>query len=107
MLHITINKNTREIILKGHAGAGERGRDIVCAAASMCYGMFKQSLLDHQEWLTDYSIEENGDYTYIAYIPKEGYKEYADLIFFHTVRGFESLFNSYKQNICLELVENQ
>lgn len=34
MIHIYINKETKKIEIKGHAGYGPHGKDIICAAVS-------------------------------------------------------------------------
>lgn len=62
---IVVNISTTGIIVEGHAGYAEQGKDIVCAAVSA----LTQNLINSMESLTediiDYEIDKG--YTKIAY----------------------------------------
>ena len=48
MITVTLNNEKNKVSLKmvGHAGADEKGKDIVCASASMLMYTFLQDIMD-------------------------------------------------------------
>lgn len=106
MVRAEFDKKNESISLKlsGHAGAGKKGSDIVCAAATMlCYTaaqviqyMFGEDKLEKKP---EIRLEE-GNACVIA-VPKEEYYNECLHTFFVVQAGYALLEKSYPKNVAL------
>lgn len=111
MITITFIPKSHTIKFKGHAGSGDVGKDIVCAAAS--YGFYNllavlreypeeafKSPLKYQEATGKKKV------SYVKAVPTKNYEVGIDHEFYYAMVGFETLANNYPQYVTLEVAES-
>ena len=96
------------LTLKGHAGYAERGKDIVCASATILAYSLAQTVRDAHAmgWLRKEPKIKlcEGDIEIVAKV-KEEYFPYIQQSFFTISRGYELLKQSYPDNVNFTLFE--
>lgn len=103
MIRAEFEKDEQEYIslrVEGHAGQAEKGKDIVCAAASILAYTVGQSItqMHKQGWLKKkphINLKEGKGL--ITCIPKEEYFEECLMVFFVAEVGYTLLHNNYPQ----------
>ncbi len=113
MLYITYRPAKYEITFKGHANSGEKGQDIICAAASMgFYNLAAVLSKCPEKWfwekpdMADYlSDPKSKGVSHIRCIPSSEYEEYVLFAFQYAVTGFEQLAANYPEYIALKITE--
>lgn len=103
MIRAEFEKDEQEYIslrVEGHAGQAEKGKDIVCAAASILAYTAGQSItqMHKQGWLKKkphINLKEGKGL--ITCIPKEEYFEECLMVFFVAEVGYTLLHNNYPQ----------
>ena len=97
MTNIIIRKNTdgefRGFKLEGHAGSGEYGKDIVCAAISMLTINTVNSL----EKFTDdvFTCDANPERGYIEVVSENGFSEEGELLLKSFELGITAVYKQY------------
>ena len=105
MIEVIYERSIPRVTIKGHAGSGEVGHDLVCAAASI----LACTLASHVDGMKDServqfaSVELNGGDSRISCEPKENYVLCARLIFDTIGAGFDILAQEYPENITFEI----
>lgn len=98
---VTYDEKRMAVEVKGHAGVAEAGKDIVCAAASMCIMMLINSLKDIS---ADFDCVINDGYSLVRIKETSSYAEFA---FRYTVDGLKLLSEFYPGNVTVsEFVQN-
>ena len=94
---IKININSDEIIIKGHSGYDENGRDIVCASVSSICITTVNALLSIDEDCISY--EEKDGYLKIKILK---HNDIVDKLIKNMVNLLDELEKKYKKNISIE-----
>lgn len=102
MTKILMNWEDMTLVCSGHAGAGEKGNDLVCAGISALTYALLNTLIDAEErgrtrlaWKID---EEKGE-TRIQTIPFSGYWSEITAYYRVTMMGYRALAEHYPENI--------
>lgn len=99
MIKVTAYGKERKLKIRGHSGAAAKGEDIICAAASFAYDMFKYTLLANTDKCKVDVAEDDGK-AEISYTPTDDdYASAADLLFRYTVNGLLLLAENYPDNV--------
>ena len=91
--------------LSGHAGAGPKGQDLVCAAVSALAQTLEQAVqrLYFQSMLRRCPMIELGEGSArIAAVPKERYSREVAMVFWTVQNGIAELAESFPENVTLE-----
>jgi len=96
MIEITFNPDEHEVILSGHAGVEERGKDIVCSAVSilfytLCEGITKLKYCLEEEPVISMA---DGDGK-VSCKPTESGRASIEMVYWSILNGFELLAESY------------
>ncbi len=105
MINVTYDRMHHSLKVEGHAGAGLKGSDPICAAVTILAYTFAQSCIDAVEFkcakpkslLTRF---EDG-YAEISVEPHKKYNEMVMSILDSIVNGFVLLAKGYKENLSL------
>ena len=106
MIRIQILKEKNRVkgyVMKGHAGAGEYGQDIVCAGASALALNTANSI----EALTDarFDLEASEDGGYLKLVLRSDTDAGAQLLLDSLYLGMKDMSESYPENIRIQEVE--
>ncbi len=91
---IKINITDNKIIIKGHAGYDEYGRDIVCASASSIAITTINAILSFDSEAINY--EQKKDELIINVLKND---KYTKTLLNNMIRMFEELASQYEENI--------
>ena len=101
MIQVTYHREYNRVTMKGHAGAGPEGHDLVCAATSALALTLAGNVayMETQDavWGVIAKLEE-GD-AEIQCTPYRRYKDSVEQIFRAICVGFELLATKYPENI--------
>lgn len=93
------------IDVEGHAGAGEVGQDIVCAAASMLINALAGVLEEAEErGRMQYGFKTEDGKASVYANPNLGYLNEAKAYFRMCVKGFRMLAKEYPKNVDIKEV---
>lgn len=109
MITATFEKEDGEFIsmyVEGHAGQAEKGKDIVCSAASILAYTVAQTLtrMDKQGWLKKkphINLKEGKGL--ITCVPKEEYFDECLMVFFVAEVGYNLLAINYPQFVGIKM----
>lgn len=110
MLDVRIEKKNEAYVLtiKGHAEAGEYGKDIVCASASiLAYTLAQTAQYMHEQGKLikkPKSILREG-YSKVVMIPKEEYEAEVLYAYFFAQVGYSLLAHNYRQYVQVKMLE--
>ena len=107
MINVTYDRAHHSLIVEGHAGAGLKGSDPVCAAATILAYTFAQSCIDAVEFkcAKPKSLMTRFEEGY-AEISVEPHKKFDDMIasiLDSIVNGFVLLSVNFKDNLILHV----
>lgn len=105
MINIEFNPNTFTLDIKGHAGHGEKGEDIVCSAISILFYTLAETLHSSKHLLAeeiDFNDEDGNGH--ISCVPKEEYEANISLIYWTILKGLEIVANHYEENVKLSVL---
>lgn len=111
MLNISVNPSKYSFTMTGHAGFAERGKDIVCSAASILFyticdtvGMIGEEAFEEKP---KFNIDEteNGVTAYVKCKPKEDYIAVIDTVYQTVFNGYKLLAEGYPDNVRLTVEE--
>lgn len=106
MIHVTYHRQFNRVTVKGHAGSGPDGHDLLCAACSALALTLAVNVsnMAAQDAVHDVSIDlSEGN----AEIQCTAYRRYRDSVaqVYRTVcAGFEVLSTQYPENISFEIL---
>ncbi len=100
MINITFNPKTMELEVKGHAGAGKKGKDIVCSAISTLFYTLGEALYESAEMLEEAPIfkDEEGD-GYLSCTPKAECAGTIARTYWTVLVGMEMIAGQYPKNV--------
>ena len=105
MINITFDPKNLELKMEGHAGADEKGKDIVCASASMLFYTLAQSLIKSRDMLKKHPIIEWDDGNgHIKCRPRKEYQGNITLVYWTILNGIELLAEEYPQYITFKVI---
>ena len=90
--------------IDGHAGAGEPGQDIVCAAATMLMRTLEEAVQRHGESMRP-GIRHRAGYARIQCSPARGARTRCRTIFETVFVGYELLSERYPEHVRADIVE--
>lgn len=100
MINIIFKPKLFELEIKGHAGQGKKGEDIVCSAVSTLFYTLGQALIDSENML-DQAVEfkdENGN-GYLNCKPSKEYEANISLMWLTILKGFELVALNYSKYV--------
>lgn len=100
MINITFKPNTMELEIKGHAGHGKKGKDIVCAAVSTLFYTLGEALWQSSSMLYEEPLikEEEGN-GYLVCHPKEEYEGNIARTYWTILTGLELVSAQYPEYV--------
>lgn len=105
MIEVTYYREHNRVTVKGHAGAGPEGHDLVCAAASALALTLagNVSYMESQEAVRDTIIRLNAGDTEIQCKAYRRYKDSVEQVYRTVCVGFELLATQYPKNISYDV----
>lgn len=106
MIKVEYHRSFHKVTIEGHALSGEKGHDLVCAAASILAYTLAASVSNMQEHghLNDSDVELNEGKAVIKCRPQTQFKAVVAIIFDNICGGFELLSRDYPDNISYKIV---
>ena len=100
MIEVRFNPITLELSVNGHAGHGEKGKDIVCSAVSTLFYTLGKALLQSSSMLYEepFIKEEDGE-GYIVCHPKEEYEGNIARTYWTILIGMQMIADHYPKNV--------
>lgn len=93
---IEISINTEQLLIKGHAGYAEYGKDIVCSAVSALFLTLLKSIQSFTDDKLEYSIGDNESYLKIRDLSEE-----SKLLFDSFFIGLCMISQEYPENVSI------
>lgn len=105
MIEVTYYRQYNRVTVKGHAGSGPEGHDLVCAAASALALTLagNVSYMEAQEAVRNVIVNLNEGDTEIQCTPYRRYKDSVEQIYRAICVGFELLATKYPDNISYDV----
>jgi uncharacterized protein YsxB (DUF464 family) len=105
MIEVTYYRQYNRVTVKGHAGSGPEGHDLVCAAASALALTLagNVSYMEAQEAVRNVVIDLKEGYAEIQCTPYRRYKDSVEQIYRAICVGFELLETKYPDNISYDV----
>ncbi len=92
MIKVTFDAETMELTMEGHAGAAERGKDIVCSAVSTLFYTLAYALAENGAAFDQPpEVEIRDGYGRIRCVPKDEYVGTIQLIYWTILIGLEKV----------------
>ena len=106
MIEAVYNRRYHRLTVKGHAGSGEKGHDLVCAAASILVYTLAQSVMgaELERKVRDVKVKANEGDAEIRCTPVHAFKNVMTLIYDSVCVGFDILAQQYPENIKYEVL---
>lgn len=103
MVKITWYPKYNQLTIEGHAGAGPRGEDLVCAGVSAIWHTLAANAMawKDQGCLMDLRVQEIEGYCQISYVSKDRWRNLLSTITGAIVLGLEVLARDYPECITL------
>ena len=102
MITVVADRIEYSVSIEGHAGyCSEKGKDIVCAAASILYYTFGEMLNEHRNELLSLEMSDGDGVVCIKWCPQEGYADIIDTIYNMFLTGIRLLHENYPNNVIL------
>lgn len=98
MTRVSYETGNHCMTMDGHAGAGEYGHDIVCAAASILMHTLEATVMDNQTVLQP-SVSKRKGYARIQCEPTKRNKRRCEDIYRTIFRGYELLAQQYPEHV--------
>lgn len=107
MIEVVYHKKYNRVTVKGHAGADEKGKDIVCAAASMLattladnvYTMYDAGLI------REFGVRLDDGNAEIMCVPAAGYRNLISVVYEAITIGFAHLAQDEPERVSYTKVE--
>ena len=106
MIKVNYHRGYHRVSIVGHAGSAEKGKDLICASASiLAYTLaeYVKKVKAEDKVKFDLTVLEEGD-TIISCSPYYENKTEITTVFDAICRGFELLARDYPENISYEVV---
>jgi uncharacterized protein YsxB (DUF464 family) len=104
MINITFKPETLELEIKGHAGHGKKGEDIVCAAISTLFYTLGEALNQSSNMLENEPVfkDEDGE-GILSCSPKKEYGGNIACIYRTILIGLELVATNYPENVTFKV----
>ena len=102
MIRVVYNPGTPELVCHGHAGYDERGRDIVCAMASVLMQTLDASLDGAHGGLKETVIDEQAGYMMVAWRGEDRTPKSVRCAFAFAALGLEILADNYPEHVVMD-----
>lgn len=99
MINVVYKPQELTVFVTGHAGAAEKGKDIVCAAVSMLVYTLANAVELHSELYKDSCIDLAEGAAKIQCVPHRGKKDAAMAVFDAICQGFYLAESAYPENV--------
>ena len=96
----TVEENTHTLVVLGHAGYDEHGKDIVCAGASALVQALIGWCEENYETVNCISVDQKGGEVLISC---EGGKDVA-AVFYMTAIGLEQIAYTYPDHVQIDII---
>jgi uncharacterized protein YsxB (DUF464 family) len=105
MIEVTYYRQHNRVTVKGHAGSGPEGHDLVCAAVSALALTLAGNVshMEAQEAVRNVVINLKEGNAEIQCTPYRRYKDSVEQIYQAICVGFELLATKYPGNICCDV----
>lgn len=107
MLKIKVVKSTYKIEMEEHAEYAEKGKDIVCAAASILLYTLADTIDRSEKMLWNkprIRIDEQKVKAFVQCVPKPEYEGNIALIYQTVLNGLQLLAAEYPENVSMKIV---
>lgn len=106
MVTVTYHRSTFRLTADGHAGAGKKGTDVVCAGVSALVLTLGANVADLclQENAGNPVLRTETGKAEIACTPKKGMEQVARLMFDTVCEGFALLQKLYPENVRFQML---
>lgn len=105
MIDIKVDLKRWKLSMKGHAQYDEKGKDIVCAGASMLFYTLWATLEQYTNDLSIYKKEVKEDEVSVRFKPVKEYEQTIAVVLLTIVNGFNLLSQEYHDNVKLTIKE--
>ena len=109
MINVTYRPDKRELKIKGHAGAGDKGHDIICAAASMVFYNLCQMLLEYDQdkaFARPTEMQDAPGNAWVRATPATGFETWIDHDMCYALTGFKLLAARHPEYVNLKVLEH-
>ena len=109
MIKVKYRPDRHELTIKGHAGAGEHGHDVICAAASMVFYNLCQMLRQYDQdkaFARKPEMQDEPGNAKIKVTPATGYEAWIDHDFLYALTGFQLLAGNHPEYVDLVVMEH-
>lgn len=105
MIHVVYHKAYHRVTVKGHAQSAEKGRDLVCAAASMLTSTLAANVaqLETKGIVQKKAIVLDDGCAEVSCTVPSKYKYTVDMIYLGVCTGFELLSQRYPEYVTYEI----
>lgn len=111
MLSITVDLKQNSVRMTGHANYAERGKDIVCSAASILFYTLCETLTGYEQGLKNKpririnDTVKDGIEAFCSCKPKAEYAHNIAIVLLTVCNGFRLLADGYPNNVALKIFE--
>lgn len=109
MITVTYRPDKRRLSIKGHAGAGDKGHDVICAAASMVFYNLCQMLLEYDQdkaFAKPTMMQDKPGNAYVEVTPARGYETWIDHDMLYALTGFKVLMAQHPEYVNLKVLKH-
>lgn len=109
MIKISVAPKRYKVKIKGHAGYGDKGTDILCASVSFAFYNLAQVMLNlHAEGMLcrEPKLCDNEGNSTLEVIPKAEYEAHVQFALAYFTEGIKALDAQYPEFISLKVTEN-
>ena len=87
--------------IRGHAGGGDAGKDLICAAISTLTFSLMNAATDVQEYQTHLFMDEKNAVIRVECFPDQAHEDLCREMFRTVWRGYETIQEQFPDNITL------
>ena len=106
MIRVRYTPEKFRILVEGHAGSAEKGRDLVCAAVSTLVLTLAENVARMKKagWLEGHAVEIMAGKARIQCLPREEWKGASEVVFGAVFAGLELLGERWPEFVRVETV---
>lgn len=107
MIRIRIDRSTLSIRVRGHAGYGPKGSDIVCAGVSALVQTWARCVLRFRDsgWLEGCAVQVTPGHAEVSAFPKPQTRDMVEVAFLTVCEGLEMLHRAGREYICVDAAD--
>ena len=106
MIRVRYTPEKFRILVEGHAGSAEKGRDLVCAGVSTLVLTLAENVARMKKagWLEGHAVEIMAGKARVQCLPREEWKGAAEVVFGAVFAGFDLLGKKWPEFVRVEVV---